>query len=130
MKLDKKTLKKLIVETLQEAEPEQYDPDAFQPYSDESRGSSKEDFGAEPKDLNYPEDDIAGYFRQVGDEIRQRIEAYEQMPKAKITVRSEEDLRAALNEMDRVKKELEDIKKVLQDLEKRDLQSYNDTDTE
>jgi len=130
MKLNKKILKKLIVETLQEAEPEKYDPDAFQPYSDESRGASKEDFGPEPKDLGYPEDDIAGYFRQVGDELRQRIEAYDQMPKAKIPVRSEEDLKAALAEMDRVQDELEEIKKMLQDLEKHDLQSFNDTDRE
>lgn len=128
MKLNKAVLKKLIVETLQEAEPEKYDPDAFQPYSDEPRGASKEDFGPEPKDLGHSEDDIAGYFRQVGDELRQRIDAYDKMPKTKIPVRSEENLRVALAEMDRVQDELEEIKKVLQDLEKRSLRSFNDTD--
>ena len=126
MKLNKQILKSLIMESLQEMG----DP------RDEMTGTGHDDVRAgmesepRPEDLGMPPDDIAGYFRQVGDEIRQRIEAYEQMPKAKITVRSEEDLKAALDEMDRVKKELEDIKKVLQDLEKRDLQSFNDTDRE
>jgi len=125
MKLNKTILKKLIVETLQEAEPEKYDPDAFQPYSDESRDASKEDFGPEPKDLGYPEDDIAGYFRQVGDELRQRIEAYDQMPSFKQTGMTPEDVKAALDEMDRVQKDLKEIKKVLEDLEKRDMRGEN-----
>lgn len=126
MKLNKKILKTLIMESLEEMS----DP------RDEMTGTAYDDVRAgmdsepQPEDLGMPPDDIAGYFRQVGDEIRQRIEAYEQMPKAKITVRSEEDLKAALDEMDRVQKDLEEIKKVLQDLEKRDLQSYNDTDRE
>jgi len=126
MKLNKKILKSLIMESLEEMS----DP------RDEMTGTAYDDVRAgmesepQPEDFGMPPDDIAGYFRQVGDEIRQRIEAYEQMPKAKIQPMSDEQLKDALDEMDRVKSELEEIKKMLQDLEKRDLQSFNDTDRE
>jgi len=121
MKLNKKILKSLIMESLQEMG----DP------RDEMTGTAYDDVRAgmesepQPEDFGQPPDDIAGYFRQVGDEIRQRIEAYDQMPKAQMKVMSEEELKAALNEMDRVQKDLEEIKKVLEDLEKRDMRGEN-----
>ena len=124
MKLNKKILKTLIMESLEEMS----DP------RDEMTGTAYDDVRAgmesepQPEDFGMPPDDIAGYFRQVGDEIRQRIEAYDQIPKHKMKMMSDEQLKDALEEMDRVQDELEEIKKVLQDLEKRELQSHNDTD--
>lgn len=124
MKLNKKILKTLIMESLEEMS----DP------RDEMTGTAYDDVRAgmesepQPEDFGMPPDDIAGYFRQVGDEIRQRIEAYDQMPSFKQSGMAPEDVKAALDEMDRVQKDLEEIKKVLEDLEKRELQSHNDTD--
>jgi len=120
MKLNKKILKSLIMESLQEVNDEKYDPDAFQPYEDEPRGASRELEGPTPEQL--APSDIANYFRQVGQEIENRIKAFEDAPRFEMQpAMTPEDVKTALDEMDRVQKDLEEIKKVLQDLEKRDM---------
>ena len=118
MKLNKKILKTLIMESLEEMHGDPRDEMTGTAYDDVRAGMESE---PQPEDFGMPPDDIAGYFRQVGDELRQRIEMYDQMPSFEQTGMTPEDVKAALDEMDRVQKDLEEIKKVLEDLEKRDM---------
>ena len=115
MKLDKKTLKALITEALDEM----HDVRTGTRYPDESSGLSSEPTPEELAPL-----DVAAYFKQVGDELQARIEAYKSAPRLEMPrAMTPEDVMDALDEMDRVQKELEEIKKTLEKLQKRDEQA-------
>jgi len=120
MKLNKNKLKSIIVESLKNLGADDIDPRYEMTgtgYDDVRAGMESE---PQPEDFGMPED-IAGYFRGIGDELRQRIEAYDQMPSMQQSGMTPEDVKAALDEMDRVQNDLEEIKKILADLEKRDM---------
>lgn len=117
-KLDKKVLKALIMESLSEMEGDVPPEQVAAMAQDPDRVRSTEAEGMVPED-------IAGYFRQIGDELQQRISDYDKAPKAKIAMKSPEELKAALDEMGKVQKEIEELKKFLQDLEKRHMQTYD-----
>lgn len=111
MKLDRKILKKLIVETLQEADPR--DEMTGTAYDDVRSGMESEpqpeDFEPESMSLS----DIAGYFHQVADDLNKNIEHLKNMPKPEIKRMSDEEVEAGLEEMRQVQQELADIQKSL-----------------
>jgi hypothetical protein len=116
MKLDKKTLKALIVESLEEM------------HGGEHTGTMHPDVRAGMESEPTPEElaplDVAAYFKQVGDELQGRIESLKSAPKFEMPpAMTPEDVKEALNEMDRVQKELEEIKRTLEKLQKREEQA-------
>jgi hypothetical protein len=109
MKLNKNILKSLIVESLEEMG----DP------RDEMTGTRYDDVRSGMENEPIPEEleplDIAAFFRQVGEEIQDRIKMIENMPRAKLPVAMPpEELKIAMDEMQNVQKELESIKKALE----------------
>jgi hypothetical protein len=114
MKLDRNTLKKLIVETLQEADPR--DEMTGTAYDDVRAGMESEpqpeDFEQSPENMSLT--DIVGYFRSVGQEMNQRIEQLKSMPKTKIRMITDEEVAAARKEAEEAKKEMEDVSKNLE----------------
>jgi hypothetical protein len=124
MKLNRTTLKKLIVETIQEAKPSEYESD---PYLDDPEHVSLRSTERTYEDPTgpVPEEEmslqnIADIFVEEGEKLRKRIKAYDEMPKAKISVMSQEQFKTALDDMDRVQKEIEEIKQMLDNLVKRE----------
>jgi len=114
MKLDKKILKSLIMESLEEMHGGEHTGTAY----DDVRAGME----SEPQPEDFVTGDIAGYFKQVGQELQDRIKAFESAPRFEMQpAMTPEDVKTALDEMDRVQKDLEEIKKVLQDLEKRNM---------
>jgi hypothetical protein len=111
MKLDKKILKKLILETLQEADPR--DEDTGTAYDDVRAGMESE---PQPKDFT-PESmglmDIAGYFHKIADDMKARIDQLESMKTDWKPSRSDEETEAALKDMADVQLELQDIQRSL-----------------
>lgn len=115
MKLDRKILKKLIVETLQEAEVPK---DA---YVDDPERDWSTDRTYEPPSGPLPEesmslDDIADYFHKVGEEMQQRIDQLKSIPSAEFKRMPPEEVTAGIEEMKQVQQELADISKDLEAL--------------
>jgi hypothetical protein len=116
MKLDKKILKKLILETLQEADPR--DEDTGTAYDDVRAGMESE---PQPKDLE-PENmsltDIAGYFRNLKKESEERLEKIKSMKStiSRAPVPTLEEIAAIREEAKRVQEEFKEIYKSLEDL--------------
>jgi hypothetical protein len=115
-KLNRETLKKLIVETLQEVEIPEPDPRGEMTgtaYADVRAGMESEpqpeDFEPETMSLQ----DIAGYFHKVADELNSNIEKLKNTPKPEIKRMSDEEVKAGLEEMKQVQQELADIQKNL-----------------
>jgi hypothetical protein len=110
MKLDKKILKKLILETLQEADPR-----------DEDTGTAYDDVRAGMESEPQPEDfqagmglmDIADYFHQVADDMKARIDQLESMKTGWKPNTSDEETATAIKEMADVQRELQDIQRSL-----------------
>jgi hypothetical protein len=118
MKLDKKILKKLILETLQEADPR--DEDTGTAYDDVRAGMESE---PQPKDLEpEPENmsltDIAGYFRNLKKESEERLEKIKSMKStiSRAPVPTLEEIAAIREEAKRVQEEYKEIYKSLEDL--------------
>ena len=113
MKLDKKVLKKLILETIQEADPR-----------DEMTGTAYDDVRAGMQSEPQPEDfgghlglmEIADYFHHVADQIRQRIDYLDSMPRIEVSKMSEEDTKEGIEEMKAAKKDLDEVSKELEKL--------------
>ena len=112
MKLNKKVLKNLIIESLEEM------------HGGEDTGTAYDDVRAgmesEPQPEDFAQNDIAAYFKQVGQEIQDRIKAFEEAPRHEMApAMTPEDVKQALDEMDRVQQEIEDIKETLKNLKKQ-----------
>lgn len=115
MKLDRNTLKKLIVETLQEAE---IPKDAYLD-DPEHISQASTDRTYEPPSGPLPEEemsltDIAGYFRSVGEEMNQRVEQLKNMPKIKMRMITDEEVAAARKEAEEARKTMEEVSKNLE----------------
>ena len=117
-KLDKKALKALIMESLQEIEGDVPESEVAAAAQDPDRVRSTEAEGIVPED-------IAGYFKQVGDELKQRIEQSKKAPPLEVFRMSPEQVQEAIQDMKRVQDELEEIKKTLHTLEKRHIQNMD-----
>ena len=116
MKLNKKILKSLIVESIEEMSVSRDDRTGTA-YDDVTHGRE-----AEPRPEDFGIYDVADYFAQVGEDLQNHIDMIENMPRIGTDLAmTPEDVTAALNEMDRVQKEIEEIKGMLKDLEKRDM---------
>lgn len=110
MKLDKKLLKQLIKESLEEMHGGEHTGTA---YDDVRAGMESEpqpeDFAPESMGLM----DIAGYFHKVADDMKARIERLESMKTDWKPNTSDEGTAAALKEMSDVQRELQDIQRSL-----------------
>lgn len=122
MKLDKKTLKSLVVESLQEIERGH-----LRSISGGGQPRQLSDIPPEEWEQAYekgpdpvPEEDIANYFKQVGDELKDRIQKYSSTPKYKPSVKSPEEVAKAVEELNRASEEAKSIVKMLEKL-KNDL---------
>ena len=118
MILNRKILKKLIVETLQEAEIPEPDPRG------EDTGTAYDDVSNRMKSEPQPEEagshlglmEIADYFHHVADQIRQRIDYLDSMPRIEVPKMSEEDANEGIEEMMAAKKDLDEVSKQLEAL--------------
>lgn len=112
MKLNKKILKGLIMESLEEMHGGEHTGTAY----DDVRAGME----SEPQPEDFAPVDIAGYFKQVGEDLQSQIEMLESMPKLETApIMTPEDVKEALDEMDRVQKDIEEIKETLKNLEKQ-----------
>jgi hypothetical protein len=113
MKLDKKMLKQLILETLREAEiPKdgfEDDPEYFPNTSTDRTYEAPS--GPVPESMGLM--DIAGYFHQVADDMKARIDQLESMKTDWKPNTSDEETAAALKDMADVQRELQDIQRSL-----------------
>ncbi len=118
MKLDKKILKKLILETIQEAEVPQ-NGFADDPERDTSTMRTYEPpSGPVPEEENMSLTDIAGYFRNLKKESEERLEKIKSMKStiSRAPVPTLEEIAAIREEAKRVQEEYKEIYKSLEDL--------------
>ena len=118
MKLDKSLLKKIIKESLEEAKYGH-----LESIPGEGKKADVGDIPPEEWEQAFekgpdpvPEQDIAAYFKQVGEELKNRIEKLKNTPKAEMpNILSAEQLADAMSEMRKVQNDLQDINKALED---------------
>jgi hypothetical protein len=121
MKLDKKLLKKIIKESLEEAKYGH-----LESIPGEGRKAELGDIAPEEWEQAFakgpdpvPEQDIAAYFKQVGDELNDRIKQLSAMPKFKPVVKTPEETAKAVEELTRASEEAKSIVKALEDIKNK-----------
>ena len=113
-KLNKIALKELVVESLKEIKNPR----------DEMTGTGYEDVRAGLESEPTPEElaplDIGAYFKQVGEELKNRIEVFKSAPSIKtMPVMTPEQLKNAMEEMKRAKEEMDVLQKELEVLQSK-----------